>query len=147
MAGNWVKFERSVWANHVICADPVHFIIWWDLKTHAAYETHDAVFDGTPVRLEVGQLVTGANRIAERLRLSKSKVARVLDRFESAGLIVQTKSPRGRLITVVEDQQSTAAAPARRPQRAKDRKESVYRSDASYDLEAYARTAIGLREE
>ncbi len=143
MADHWIKFNTNVWRDKVITSDTVHLAVWCYLKCYAVFTEVNAVFAGKAVKLTPGQLITGCRHIAEALSVDKNKVRRILDRFEDAGLIRQTVTKHGRLITVIENenaprQQKTAASPRKTP------KESVYNGDASYDLEAYRRTAIGL---
>ncbi|MBQ5969460.1 MAG: MarR family transcriptional regulator [Clostridia bacterium] len=150
MAGSWTKLNHDVWKHPLICADAEHFIVWWYLKTYAAFETYPAFFSGNAVTLTPGQLITGAAAIAEKTHVERTKVTRILRRFEAAGMIRQQITRAGRLVTVVEDTRPQGAPQSeekRHSRTAPSKKESVYSSDASYDLEAYARTAIGLREE
>lgn len=143
MADHWFKFNTSVWRDKVITSDAVHLAVWCYLKSYAVFTEVNAVFAGKAVKLTPGQLITGCKHIADALSVDKNKVRRILCRFEDAGLIRQTVTKHGRLITVIENenvQQPKSTAPSRQ----KKPKESVYSSDASYDLEAYRRTAIGL---
>ena len=152
MAESWIKLNRDVWNDHIICADAEHFMIWCFLKSYAAYEARPAIFSGRVVTLKPGQLITGIQVIAERTGIERTKVARVLARFEKAGMIRQQVTRNGRIVTLTED---PAAVKGRAPDQPKgasgyrkgpaQKKDSVFSSDASYDLEAYAATAIGGR--
>ena len=146
MADSWIKFNRDIWKNRVVCADAEHFIVWWYLKTKAAFEPRAVMFAGKVITLEPGQLITGADAIAGGTGVERTKVMRVLKHFETAGLLCQQTTKSGRLVTFTESEPQTPrpAKPAG-PPRSKKPKEQVYSSDASYDLEAYRRTAIGRK--
>ena len=102
MAEHWIKFNTSVWNDKVICADTAHFCVWWYLKSHAAYQTHCALFSGEVLELQPGQLVTGAAAIGRALGIDHTRVMRILRHFTAAGLITQRVNNRGRIITVLD---------------------------------------------
>ena len=99
---SWFKVERNILENGIINRDTQYLAVWIYLLSHAAYKPLQMVFNGNPIELEKGQLVTSRKKIAEKLGIDESKVQRVLTMFENAHLIEQQNCIKGRLITVFE---------------------------------------------
>lgn len=58
------------------------------------------ILKGKPIRLEVGQLICGEEKLAVKWGWSRGKVKRYLDMLENLGMIKKNGTPYGTLITV-----------------------------------------------
>ncbi len=98
----WFKFERKWLDNGVISRDSDHLAVWVYLHAHAVFEKQQTVIGSTPVILYPGQLVTGRRMIAQSMYLQESRVTRILNLFQKAGLIEQQTTPFARIITLLD---------------------------------------------
>lgn len=97
----YLKLYRKMMDNPIVTKDAEHLAIWIFLLTEARYMPEDSLFGGKKVTLQPGQLTTGRKQIADKIRVTESKVQRVLKLFESEHLIEQQTSSRNRLISIV----------------------------------------------
>lgn len=97
----YLKLYRKTMDNPIVTKDAEHLAIWIFLLTEARYMPEDSLFGGKKVTLQPGQLTTGRKQIADKIRVTESKVQRVLKLFESEHLIEQQTSSRNRLISIV----------------------------------------------
>lgn len=58
------------------------------------------ILKGKPIRLEVGQLICGEDKLASKWGWSRGKVKRYLDMLENLGMIKKNGTPYGTLITI-----------------------------------------------
>ena len=58
------------------------------------------ILKGKPIRLEVGQLICGEEKLAVKWGWSRGKVKRYLDMLEKLGMIKKNGTPYGTLITI-----------------------------------------------
>ena len=58
------------------------------------------ILKGKPIKLEVGQLICGEDKLASKWGWSRGKVKRYLDMLENLGMIKKNGTPYGTLITV-----------------------------------------------
>lgn len=154
----WIKLPRNFLDDGVTCADAAHFLVWCVLRAKAAFVERQAMCSGQLIDLLPGQLITSSRSIASLTRLSESTVQRILRDFVQAKRIRRKCYAHCSLITVLSEEAPRQAAqqtpPDNRaaPQYSTDKirtnryapKDSTFSTDASYDLEAYRRTAIGL---
>ena len=96
----WILLHRKLLENPVVMKDADHLAIWIYLLLKASHQEHDIWFGKERITLEQGQLITGRKRIADDLRISESKVQRVLKLFESEHQIEQQVNSRNRLISI-----------------------------------------------
>ena len=158
MTERWFKFHQAYLEDRVICADAQHLAVWCYLKANAAYQPTETVFGSRVLTLQAGQLVSGRRQISKATGISESTVQRILTHFAQAKRIRRQATGAGSLITIIDPQEETrqnrqqitrpdqpkpASGYRKRPAQKKQR---VYSSDASYDLEEYAAGAIGLRD-
>lgn len=101
MAG-WIKLHRKLLKNPVVMKDGDHLAVWIYLLLNAQHENYDTLFGGKKITLKPGQLITGRKKIARDLKISESKVRRVLDALKSEHQIDQQAERYGSLITIVE---------------------------------------------
>lgn len=97
----WVKLHRKMLDNPIIMKDAEHLAVWMYLLLNATHAEYPALFKGKKITLQPGQLITGRKSIASTLRVSESKVTRILSAFESEQQIEQLTSNKNRLISVV----------------------------------------------
>lgn len=102
MKDGYVKAYRKMLSNPVVMKDAEHFAVWMWLLLNATHGSYDTIFKGEKITLSNGQMVTGRVKIAQELKISESKVERILKSFESEHQIEQQKSNKNRLITVVK---------------------------------------------
>ena len=97
----YIALHRKLFDNPVVCKDADHLAIWIWLLCHAVWQPTDIMFHGERITLQAGQLTTGRRVIASELKISESKVQRVLKCFESEQQIEQRTDRQCRLITIV----------------------------------------------
>ena len=97
----WVKIHRKLLDNPIVCKDSDTLAIWLYLLLNATHQEYDVLFKRKRITLKEGQLITGRKSIAEKLKLSESKVQRVLKTLEIEQQIEQQASSRNRLITIL----------------------------------------------
>lgn len=101
MKDGWIRVYRKMLENPIVMKDAEHLAVWVWLLLNATHREHDSLFKGEKVTLHSGQLITGRIKVAQELKISESKVERILKTFESEHQIEQQKSNKNRLITVV----------------------------------------------
>ena len=100
MAG-WIKLHRKTLDNPVITKDTEHLAVWMYLLLNATHTNYESIFKKERVTLKPGQLITGRKSISKELKVSESKVQRILKTFEIEQQIEQQTSSQNRLITIV----------------------------------------------
>lgn len=85
----WVKLHRKILDNPVVTKDGCTFTIFVYLLLMASSKTVRVVSDGRTVELKPGQLIISRRKIGKFLRISDSKVQRVLDALENDQIISQ----------------------------------------------------------
>lgn len=100
MDNGWIKLHRRLLENPVVMKDADHLAIWTWLLLNVTHNGVDVIFKGKRITLLAGQMTVGRRQIAEELKISESKVHRVLSWFESEQQIEQQTSSQCRLITV-----------------------------------------------
>lgn len=97
----WVKLHRKMLENPIIMKDAEHFAVWTYILLNAAHAEYPVLFKGEKINLKPGQLITGRKSIATKLKISESKVTRILNTFQIEQQIEQQTSNKNRLISVV----------------------------------------------
>ena len=101
MANGYIKLHRSVLDNPVVFKDAEYFAVWCYLLLNATHNGRDVIFGGERIRLKAGQLTTGRKMIANKTKVSESKVQRILKTFEIEQQIEQVTDHKCRLITIL----------------------------------------------
>ena len=96
----WVSLHRKMLDNPVVCKDSDYMAIWIYLLLNATHAEIPAMFKGQKIMLNPGQLITGRKAISDKLRVTESKVQRVLKCYESERQIEQQTGNKNRLITI-----------------------------------------------
>ena len=97
----WIKIYRDVLENPIVMKDADHLAVWIWLLLHATSKRRAVSFGGKQRYLRPGELTTGRRIIASELRISQSKVQRVLKSFENEHQIEQRTDRQCRLISIV----------------------------------------------
>lgn len=119
----WIKLHRKVLENPIVCKDSDHLAVWAYLLLNATHKEYQTIFKGEKITLQPGQLITGRKTISEKLKISESKVKRILLAFESDQQIARERSNKNSLISILnwekyqvtdqqDDQQVTSNRPA-----------------------------------
>lgn len=98
----FLKLHRKLKENPVVMKDSDHLAVWVWLLIEAAWKPHQRLFGGKRITVEEGQLITSALFIANELKISESKVKRILKSFESERQIEQQTTRYGRVITILQ---------------------------------------------
>lgn len=97
----WIRLHRKLLDNPIVCKDPDHIAVWVYLLLNATHSGYDTIFEGGRITLKPGQLITGRKSISSNLKVSESKVQRILKTFENEHQIEQQTTPRNRLISIL----------------------------------------------
>ena len=97
----YIALHRKLLDNPIICKDSDYLAVWIYLLLNATHSEYEELFEGHRITLQKGQLITGRKSISEKLKISESKVTRILKSFEIEQQIEQQTSSKNRLITVV----------------------------------------------
>lgn len=96
----WVKLNRE-FLDHPRFADGSFVQAYLFLLLNATHAERDAIFGKDRITLKPGQLITSRKSIAQAIRVSESKVERLLTRMETERQIEQQGCTRSRLITLL----------------------------------------------
>jgi DNA-binding transcriptional regulator YhcF (GntR family) len=96
----WIKLHRKLLCNPIVCKDAEHLAVWVYLLLQATHEERQAIFNGEKITLSAGQLLTSRNKIANKLKISSSKVYRILECLKNEQAIEQVTDNRQSLITL-----------------------------------------------
>lgn len=97
----WIKLDRRLLNNPIVCKDADTLAIWVWLLLHAKWQKEDVNFGGERITLNPGQLIIQRKKISEQLNVSDSKVYRTMKCFENEQQIEQLTKPQGTLITIL----------------------------------------------
>ena len=115
--GGFLKLHRQILENPVVMKDSDHLAIWVWLLMKATWKESHVMFNGKKITLHPGQLPPISRRtIAKDLRVTESKVQRVLKCFESEHQIEQQMGSKSRLITIVSWDKYQLYEPQSEPQ-------------------------------
>ena len=97
----WIKIHRKILENPIICKDSDYLSIWIYLLLNATHKEIPAIFKGQKIILQPGQLITGRKSISKQLKISESKIYRVINEYKSEHQIEQQTSNKNSLITII----------------------------------------------
>lgn len=97
----WIKIHRKILDNPIICKDSDYLSVWIYLLLNATHKEIPALFKGERITLQQGQLITGRKSIASKLKISESKIYRIINEFKSEHQIEQQTSNKNSLITIL----------------------------------------------
>lgn len=99
-ATGWIKLYRSIlgqpWYDD---SHAVHLFI--HLLISANHKGKQAIWDGSIIELQPGQLITGRKKLSAETGINESKVQRLLKKFEMYQQIEQQTNNVSRLISIV----------------------------------------------
>lgn len=110
-ARGYIKLYRTTLDNPVVCKDSEHLAVWVYLLLNATHAGYSAMFKGKRIELQPGQLITGRRSMAAKLKVSDSKVQRILKVFEIEQQIEQQTASQNRLISVLNWQKYQESEP------------------------------------
>lgn len=97
----WIKIHRKILDNPIICKDSDYLSVWIYLLLNATHKEIPAIFKGQKITLQKGQLITGRKSISNQLKISESKIYRIINEFKSEHQIEQQTSNKNSLITIL----------------------------------------------
>lgn len=97
----WIKIHRKILENPIICKDSDYLAVWIYLLLNATHKEIPALFKGKKIILQKGQLITGRKSIASQLKISESKIFRIINDFKSEQQIEQQTSNKNSLISIL----------------------------------------------
>lgn len=97
----YIKIYRKILDNPIVCKDADHFAVWMYLLLKATHKEMPALFKGEKIILKSGQLITGRKSISEQLKISESKIFRIINCFKIEQQIKQQTSNKNSLITIL----------------------------------------------
>ena len=122
MTEGWIKLHRCLLRNPIVMKDADYLALWTYILLNATHKEYPKLFKGKKIMLQPGQLITGRKVLAAALKISESKVRRILNEFESDQQIDRQRSNKNTLITVLnwdlyqsDDQQVNQQATNKRP--------------------------------
>ena len=100
MNTGYIRIYRKILENPIIMKDSDHLAVWIYLLLTATHKSKIVLFGKEKIVLKSGELITGRKEISEKLRISESKVDRILKLLESEQQIEQLTNSQGRLISI-----------------------------------------------
>lgn len=97
----WIKIHRKILENPIICKDSDYLAVWIYLLLNATHKEIPALFKGKKIILQKGQLITGRKSMASQLKISESKIFRIINDFKSEQQIEQQTSNKNSLISIL----------------------------------------------
>ena len=97
----WIKIHRKILENPIICKDSDYLSVWIYLLLNATHKELPVLFKGNKITLKPGQLITGRKKIANQLKISESKIFRIINEFKSEHQLEQQTSNKNSLITIL----------------------------------------------
>jgi len=101
MHRGYIKLYRKILDNPLVRKDSDYLSLRIYLLLTATFWWSDVIFLGKRIHLDPGQLVTGRKRISKELKISESKIQRILKHFQEDQQIEQQMSNGGRVITII----------------------------------------------
>ena len=96
----YIKLHRQLLDNPIVMKDADHLAVWVYLLLNAAHSEYDILDGGKRLTLHPGQLKASRKQIADELKISDSKVQRVLKAFEIEQQIEQQTNSHSRVISI-----------------------------------------------
>ena len=101
MRTGWFKFHRQIFDNPICTKDAEYFFVWCFLLAEAKFEEERTLFKNQEIILKKGQLKTTSKEISIALKISESKVNRILKKFENEKQIERQTSTQNTVITIL----------------------------------------------
>lgn len=103
MDNGWIKLHRKTLDNVIVNKDNDHLAVWIYLLLNAVHKDTPWDYYGKKIDLKKGQLIIGRKKVAEQLKISESKLQRILKRLENEHQIEQqTNGNKARIITILK---------------------------------------------
>lgn len=101
MEKGYITLYRQILDNPIVTKDSDHVAVWIHLLVSATHKDYDINHLGKRFTLKRGQLVIGRKVLAEKYKISESKVQRILKTFEIEQQIEQQTTNKNRIITII----------------------------------------------
>lgn len=101
----YIKLHRKILDSPIVCKDSDYFSVWIYLLLNATHKEIPAIFKKEKIILRPGQLITGRISIANKLKISESKVKRILIELENDQQIDRQRSNKNSLISIINWEQ------------------------------------------
>jgi len=101
MRDGWIKLHRRL-QDKGFYKNSKYVHLWIHLLLKANHKPQEIMWDGKTFILQPGQFITGRKKIAEKTRINRSSVERILNYFKNEHQIEQQKTTKGRLITILK---------------------------------------------
>tara|TARA_R110000824_G_scaffold107488_1_gene253804 strand:- start:11346 stop:12137 length:792 start_codon:yes stop_codon:yes gene_type:complete len=102
MNTGWIKLHRQTLDNPIVMKDGDHLAVWAYLMLKATHKSYDVLWYGERKTLLPGQLIASRKSIATELKISESKVERILKKFINEKQIEQQTSNASRCISITK---------------------------------------------
>ena len=91
----WIKIHRKMLDNPIICKDSDYLAVWIYLLLNATHKEIPALFKKEKI------VLTGRKAISKQLKISESKIYRIINDFKSEQQLEQQTSNKNSLITIL----------------------------------------------
>lgn len=100
--GGWVKFHRSQW-DHWVSKDKPYDrnSAWTFLYSNANHQDNTILFDGRPITIKRGQLLTSIKKLSANWEWGYKMTSNFLNRLEEHIMIKQKRTSKYTLINIV----------------------------------------------
>ncbi len=102
MAEGWICLHRKMLDNNTVCRDASHMAIWVYLLLSAEHEETEVLFGGERRVLKEGELIITVPTLALKFQIDKSKIRRILKKFEAEKQIIMCSAKRQTMIKITE---------------------------------------------
>ena len=96
----FIKLHRKLLDNPIVCKDSDYLAVWIYLLLNATHKEIPAIFKKQKILLQPGQLITGRVSIANKLKVSESKVRRIINELK-----IDNFGARIRIISELKNEQ------------------------------------------
>ena len=100
MEQGWVKFYREWLDNPIIMKDKDYLAVWTYLILNATHKERKEIIGSSQLTLNTGQVLISKRQMAEKLKINREKVNRIISLLESVSLIVSQANKHKTLVTI-----------------------------------------------
>lgn len=104
MQSGWICIHRAL-LDHWIFQEPEALKLWLYLLLKANHSDKSTMFNKSLIDVKRGQVITGRHSLVEKLGITERKVRRYIDTLEIEGMIVQQKTNKYSIISIVKYEQ------------------------------------------
>ena len=97
----WISLHRQI-QESAIYKDSQAVHLWVHLLLKANHKDKEVIFNGEPITIKAGQLLTGRKKLSAETGISESKIQRLLKLFQKCHMIEQQTNSKNRLISITK---------------------------------------------